>query len=135
MSLIKGQRQTHTILDFSDPNISKNKIKESLRILNIVHTCFNKKQLTIFDNFIKVGAYNIKLVLHENYDSKPKKLKQFGRFQIRLFEQEKEINLIKDYRFKGQSWVKDNTNHQLKIRDLVNGIVYCSKLNKLKLFL
>jgi hypothetical protein len=135
MSLVKGKRQENTILDFSEPKTSKNKIKESLRSLNIVYARCYKNNLTIFDNHIKVGNYSIKLVLNDRYDCQPKKLREFGRFQIRLFEQDKEINISKDYRFKKQQWIKDNINHQLKIKDLVDTIIYCGKLNKLKLFL
>jgi hypothetical protein len=135
MSLVKAKRKENMILDFSDSKISKNKIRKSLRLLRIKNVYCNKNNLTIYDNFVKVGTYNIKLVLHENYDNKPKRLRDFGRFQIRLFDQNKEIILNKDYRFKKQTWIKSNTHHSLTIRNLIDTIIYCNKLYKLKIFL
>jgi len=134
MSLIKATRQTTVILDFSN-KVTKNKIKESLRDNIILYTYYNKNKRIIFDNFIKVGDYNIQLVLDDAYDCKPKKLREFSHFQIRLFELGKEINIKTDYRFKKQKWIKDNNEHQLKIRDLVETILYCKRLNNLKIFL
>ena len=135
MSLVKAKRKENTILDFTDSKITKNKIRESLRLLRIKNVYCNKSNLTIYDNFVKVGTYNIKLVLQENYDNKPKKLKDFGRFQIRLFDQGKEVILDKDYRFKKQLWIKSNINHGLTISNLIDTIIYCNKLHKLKIFL
>lgn len=135
MSLIKGKREVNTILDFSDPNISKNKIKEAVRFLKIVNVTVGKDNLTIFDNFVKVGSYNIKLVLQENYDNTPKKLSEYGKFQIRIFENNKEIKLQNDYRFKKQNWIKLNICHNLKIKYLIETIIYCQRLNNIKAFL
>jgi hypothetical protein len=135
MSLVKGKRQTNTILDFSGNETSRNKIRESLRLIKISNVSSQKNNLTIFDNVVKVGTYNIKLVLQEDYDNSPKKLKEFGRFQVRLFEFDKEINLKRDYRFKKQKWVKSNLDSGLKIKELIDTIFYCNRLHKLKLFL
>lgn len=138
MTLIKGKRESITILDFSSGNVSKNKIKESLRNLRLKDTCaHDSKTLTIFDNYIKVGMYDIRLNLQEDYEahSSLKRLREYGGFQISISELGKEININKDRRFKSQYWVKENVKNRIRCSNLVDAIFYCSRLNNLRLFL
>lgn len=138
MTLIKGKRERITILDFSSGNVSKNKIKESLRSLRLKDTSAkDNKILTIFDNYIKVGMYDIRLNLQEDFTSRnsSKKLQEYGGFQISISELDKKININKDGRFKSQYWIKNNSKNRLRSNHLADAIFYCSRLDKLRLFL
>lgn len=137
MTLIKSRREHITILDFSDGELSKNMIQQSLRKTKIAEISKdNKKTFTIFDNYIKVGMYDIKLVFQEDGIKKSSKhLREFGKFQVSIDESNKEINLYNDKRFKGQGWLKDNKSGSLRVNSLVEAIYHCYRLNKLKLFL
>jgi hypothetical protein len=138
MTLIKSRREHITILDFSNGELSKNMIKQSLRKTKIANASKeNKKTFTVFDSYIKVGMYDIKLVFQEDDSVKKptQPLREFGKFQISIIESNKEINLHSDKRFKGQIWLKDNKNSNLRINSLIEAIYHCYRLNKLKLFL
>lgn len=138
MTLIRSKRENITILDFSSGKVSKNKIKQSLRNIKIVDV-YNQdtKVLTITDNYIKVGMYNIKLMLPTDYNpnKSSKHLRDFGCFQVGIFESNQQINLQKDKRFSSQYWIKPNRNNTLRLPNLTDIIYYCYRLNKLKLFL
>lgn len=138
MTLIRSKRENITILDFSSGKVSKNKIKQSLRNIKTVDV-YNQdtKILTVTDNHIKVGMYNIKLILPTDYspNKSSKHLREYGSFQVVIFESGKPINLQKDGRFKNQYWIKPNSKNDLRIPNLTDIIYYCHRLNKLKLFL
>lgn len=138
MTLIRSKRENITILDFSSGKVSKNKIKQSLRNIRVVDV-YNQdtKILTIPDNYIKVGMYNIKLILSGRYipDKSSKHLREYGCFQVSILEANEPINLKKDGRFKSQYWIKLNSNNVLRLPNLTDIIYYCHRLNKLKLFL
>jgi hypothetical protein len=137
MSLCKIKHEQRVILDFSDRSITKNLIQNSIRRAEILGLAnVSKTEVLCIENEIKVGPYYIQLVLdyNENYH----KLRDYGLFQIRIFEcikTRQEINTSKDYRFKNLEWIKNNNESKIRIKDLIEVIFYCNRLNKLKAFL
>lgn len=134
MSAIKSKYECKEILDFSVGKITKSSILKSLRQADFVQKYYNKNGvgLTYVENEIVVGMYKIHLLLRFNNEAK--KLRQYGKFQVIICDNQI-IDLSKDFRFKSQSWVKLNKKNKLTISNLVDIILYCKKLDKLKIFL
>lgn len=139
MSVSRVKHENKVILDFSDCRISKNSITQSLRDVEVLGTYHDDKTLdTIIDNEIKIGMYSIVLLLNSStLNFNVRHLRQCGPLTIRLYENStgREINLNKDYRFKTQNWAKKNFEGQIKIKDLIEAIIYCNRLDKMKSFL
>lgn len=135
MSAIKSKYEHKTILDFSDKKVTRNSIQKSLRQAEFIQTYYENSgvSLTYIDNEIIVGMYKIRLFL--DVVDGAKKLRDYGRFQISIQGGSKWINLTRDSRFKSQTWIKSNENNQLNISHLVDIILHCQRLDKLKSFL
>lgn len=134
MSAIKSKYECKEILDFSVGKITKNSVLKSLRQADFIQKYHSKSGagLTYVENEIVVGMYKIHLLLRFNSDAK--KLRQYGKFQVVICDNQI-IDLTKDFRFKSQIWVKPNKKNKLTITNLVDIILYCKKLDKLKIFL
>lgn len=145
MTAVKCKQEYKTLLDFSKPTrrVSKNLVKQLLRQAEMpaYRKCDNEVIHTNYE--INVGAYHIHLLFNEDGPDVKKKLRDYGSFTYELYErvlnrpEDDEIqNIIwveRDRRFKSQYW--SNRNKCLRIKDLVNLIVYCSRLSNLKAFL
>src|SRR5271154_3803299 len=143
MTAIKAKVESRTILDFSNGKCSKNKIKRALRQCEFTH-CKKDAQsneVIVFRNFIKVGMYTILINLPLDSSSNCSKLKQYGDFEIVIWDNEltffkiSAIPLKEDPRFSSQYWVSHNTFGQLRITHLIDIIAHCYRLNKLRAFL
>lgn len=144
MSLIKGKQEFRTILDFSREKLSKNKIKEALRqveVLEVVHRDEDSTN-TFVENFINVGMYQIRLLFpYLDACNNRSRLKEYGKFRIGIYERSSfgksmhNISLAKDRRFKQQYWVELNKDYNLRINNLVDIIMYLHRLDQLKMFL
>lgn len=140
MTAIRSKLESRIILDFSNGKYSKNKIKQALRqceVINILEGEDNNEWL-VYDNQIKVGMYTIVLHLPLDCPSTYNKLKDYGDFEITIFDtsyRENSINLRKDSRFRDQYWVSHNFFGKLRIKHLVDIISHCKRLDKLKAFL
>lgn len=137
MSLVKGTQEFRTILDFSKGKISKNMIKSALRSAEVLEYIKSEDHFIWIDNHIKIGMYQIELQFYERITIDPRhKLREYGSFDIVISEKHKNgyniINRNKDIRFKSQYWAK---NHKLRMKDLVDVIVFMRRLNNLKAFL
>ena len=137
MSLFKGGYEARSILDFSKGKISKNFIGQLLRKTEIIEY----DQSIFIDNYISVGMYKIHLFFVEPPSHEPSPLKKCGEFSVAIFEVNhknnvsQHISLSKDIRFKNQYWVSLSYKSQLKIKNLIDIIMYVKRLNNLKLFL
>lgn len=142
MSLIKAKQEARIILDFSKGKISKNLIKQSLRETEVVELHNNEDgQCTLIDNYIKVGMYDIHLNMNCPPTSDKNKLREYGCFRVAIYENSPINNVIKhinekhDRRFKDQYWVKLNQRGMLRIKNLIDIIMFTKRLNNLKMFL
>jgi len=137
MTLIKNSPEERTILDFSKGEISKNMIKSALRSAEVLEHIKSENSFTWIDNYIKIGMYQISLQFYErNLVNSRRKLREYGSFDIVISERYRGDNAIidrnKDVRFKSQYWIK---NHKLRMKDLVDVIMFIKRLNNLKAFL
>lgn len=136
MSAIKSEHEFRTIINIKSNKISEYKVKKILRETNVLSWESTAQKFTSIDNQIDIGIYRISLILND----KPfaKKLKDYGKFTIRIFElypgTETEIDLRKDYRFKKYEWIRKNECGSFCINDLVKAILDCHKLDSLKIF-
>lgn len=141
MSAIQIKQETKTILNFND-KLSKRNIYNSFKEIDFVSSYYSDedkpKCLVLVNNDINVGMYKIRVSLLDIL-SDNKKLYQHKNFKIAIFENsnklKKEINLKKDLRFKFYKWGQANDAWHLSIKDLVNVIYLCSKLDDLKSYL
>jgi hypothetical protein len=132
MTVSKIKFEKRTILDLTqEERLSKNKISKLLRDIEIIS--LDPINHILFDNSIKIGAYNIKLVLNSSHEG-ANKLKRYGHFAVRVYENFKEVNVERDRNFKDVDWVERNKELNLRITDLVDVILYCKRLDNLYLF-
>lgn len=133
MTASRVKHESKTILDLSKERLSKNKVIKLLRETEIKTSVDDPG--TYIDNDVRVGIYSIKLLLSPGNGPR---LKNYGRFGIRLYEIKRdgpqEIYIEKDPNFKSNDWVKRNAKYELRTNDLVSAILYCKRLDKLKLF-
>jgi hypothetical protein len=144
MSLVKGKQEFRTILDFSEGKLSKNKVKNALRKVEVreLVRLENSNTLCLVENDIRVGMYQIRLSF-SSFDSTHtrSKLREYGGFRVNIYERNRKgntiqyINLSRDKRFHHQKWAKLNHDYAIRIKNLVDIIVYVSRLNQLKMFL
>jgi len=145
MTAVKCKQEYKTLLDFSKSKrrVSKNLVKKLLRQVEVTSYREDNKDIIHTSYHIIVDNYKIRLILNplQEYGCaapahKNNTLKQYGSFMIELSEKltthYKSIN-PRDYRFKTQYWVE--FLRPTRINDLVNAVVYCSRLSNLKAFL
>lgn len=129
---------TNQILDFNKPKISKNYVVNSLRKSDFTTylTDYDSNSVIFLEHVVKVGMFEIQLILTPTCRSS--NLRDYGKFFVKIFELKplgrREILLIADERFSAQPWSLKNFNKWIRIKDLVDIILYCHKLNKLKMF-
>jgi len=138
MSLVKSRQEFRTILDFSKGELTKNKLKFALRQIEILE-CEECKDTTILIvSGIRIGMYHIDLILGE-FGSTKTPLRKYGKFRVNIYEVHKDIDyryifLPNDERFKNQYWSKLNKKSDLRIKNLIDIIMYLKRLNNLKAF-
>lgn len=141
MTAIKATSERRTILNFSDEDCSKNRIKQSIRKCEIVGLKQGDEdhEFTLYSNEIKVGMYTVVLELPFDSSLNWHKLKDYGDFQISIYDSSDSkspcIDLKKDSRFKNRYWVANNFFGKLRIKHLIDIVAHCHRLNKLKCFL
>lgn len=130
---------TNETLDFSKPKISRNHVVMSLRKADFTTylTDHDNNSVIFLEHVVKVGMFEIQLILSPA--SRSPNLRDYGKFFVKIFElkpmcKRKEIFLIMDERFKNQEWALKNFHKWIRIKDLVNIIMYCHKLDRLKMF-
>lgn len=147
MTVSRINQEYRTILDFSKDKISKNFIQQALRQIEVLDFNIKKEEsptqtVTVINNDIKIGMFVVRLVLRDGFIRKSKftaqKLRSYGKFHIKIYEQSvrstNELNLTEHTLFKDQQWVDKSQNNELGIKDLVDAISYCSRLNRLRMF-
>jgi hypothetical protein len=142
MSLVKSKQEFRTILDFSKGKLSKNKIKNSLREAEVLEYTQHGDAISFVTNDIQIGMYQIRLCFYSvNAEQSRNRLKEYGGFRVAIYERHRRsnaiqhINLDKDKRFNGQYWTKINKGYNLRMKHLVDIIMFTNRLNKLKMFL
>jgi hypothetical protein len=142
MSLVKGKQEFRTILDFSYKKISKTRIAQALRdveVLELIHSQ-ESNTYTFIENEIIVGMYQIRLFFNKKeLDQNRTRLKEYGGFGVAIYERKhsalQNINLQRDKRFNNQAWVELNGQHKIRAKTLVDIILHLRRLNYLKMFL
>ncbi len=139
MSVLKGRLEYRVILDFSRGKISKNLVKRSLRQTQFLDAIHNGDDITLIENCIKVGMYQIDVLPYTLSIQARCQLKDYGGFAVHIREPKQGkmevIAIYRDPRFKRRYWVEKDRNYRLRTNDLVNIITYCRRLNDLKAFL
>lgn len=135
MTAIRINTEHKTILDFSDSKFSKHEIIRKLKSADFIEFKNNgKSSRTYLEYDIKIGIYTIFVGLFHT-QSCGKKLKDYDRFFITIYEGNNIINDSIDTRFSSESWILANSKRRLKISHLAAAIMFCSKLHNLKSFL
>lgn len=140
MSIVKSKHEERVILDFSKEPISKSLVIQSLRQAEVVEMYKSETSdfTTFVDNFIKIGMYEIQLLLNGTPTAERTKLKNYGDFRINIVESiphSKSFRYLKlnaDTRVCNQYWAK---NKDLRSKHLVDVILHLKRLNNLKMFL
>lgn len=119
------------ILNFSRDRISKSFVRQTLRKTQFDHIIHDDKRSEIVINHITVGMYHIQLILPACGG-----LKKFT-IQIRdsINVHKGPINLNKDGRFNTQSWSGTNLDNPINANNLIDVIMHCHRLSKMKAFL
>ena len=89
---------------------------------------------TLFENHIKVGMYDIIIIIPWDSPQNWNRLKQYNDFEVEIWDS-KNIDIKKDGRFKEQEWVKYNSFGNLKPKHLADIIAHLIRLNRLRAFL
>lgn len=139
MTAIRALEEQRTILDFSYGKCSRNKIRQSLNSCYLTSLDEHENDgVTLYNNTIKVGMYNIEIKLPFDLVG-PRKLKEFRDFEIAIYDSHepnaKPIDLKRDQRFRNQDWVGLNFFGKLRVKHMVEIIAHCQRLNRLKAFL
>jgi hypothetical protein len=146
MSLIKGKQEFRTILDFSSKDkVSKNKVKDAIRKAEVREYTISEEDsnnYTFIGNDITVGMYQVRLIFEYLDAGRDRmRLRDYGGFRVAIYERCRKtnaiqnINLSNDKRFRDQYWVKLNQDYQVRMKNLVDVIMYLRRLNSLKIFL
>lgn len=132
MSLVKGKQEHRTILDVSKhKKVSKNFVRQSLRKAEVLDT----NGLKFVLNEIKVGIYHIYLDFPEIDSFKPRhRLREYRGVGVHICSGQEEILLDTDKRFCEQRWSDAAHHYAMRLDDLVDAVVHCSRLNKLRVF-
>lgn len=129
MTVSKMKHENKIVVDFSDDKINRCKVSKKLRETEILILSDDR----YIDNNVKVGAYNILLLLKEKHNVK--RLRKYGPFGIRIFQEKsgevKEIKMDRDINFRENDWAKRN---ELHIYNLIDAILYCKKMDELSIF-
>ncbi len=138
MSVSKVTHEFRTIIDIGSQKVSESKVKKILRETTILSWENSNHKLIHIDNQIDIGIYRIVLLIDNHKSLSSVRLKDYRSLKIRVYElfadRVQEIDLKRDYRFKGYSWIKKNELNIFNMTDLVDAILTCHKLDSLKVF-
>lgn len=140
MTANKVKHEFRTISNFNSEALTKNKVYKILRETKVPSRECTETTKTCIDNQIDLGTYIIRLEFnHSRIEAiNPDRLKDYGRFNIRIYEncqgELSEINLRKEPLFKGRDWVNRNLTRSFRISDLVEAIWFCRRLHQLRAF-
>jgi hypothetical protein len=143
MSKVRVKFERKSELDLGQGKISKNRVKQALRQWTVPEVIFENNDCIYIDNCIQVGMYEICIIPKMKsgckfFDDPKTKLKDYGGFSIEIFERKndklKAIQCHRDGRFKEQKWVSIVYTYNVRIKDLLEMILHCSRLNNLRVF-
>jgi hypothetical protein len=137
MSLVKAKLKEKDVLNFSSDKISKRYIRQALRRAEVIDIDYSDNDTILINNYITVGMYKIRIIPSQISTTKRTRLKEYGGFCVEVWEQgskEKWIDIRKDPLFRDQNWIEKSWHHGLYITHLVDVILHCSRLNKLRAF-
>jgi len=131
MTTVKSIVEHRDILNFNRDSISKSFVRQTIRKTKFDHIVQGEAMTVIVINHITVGMYHIQLCLGAHGG-----LRNFT-VQIRdsLNVYKGPINLNKDSRFNTQNWSRTSLDNRLNTENLVDIIMHCHRLNKMKVFL
>jgi len=128
MSVIKGKKEDKLLLDFSDQQYSKNKIRKSLKAAEVTTVISDGKMNRFIQYYIKVGMYTVWLWLPANANGKLKDCD----IQFSIHDNKGALPIMSDGRFRNQYWTRFES---VTINNLVDIIAHCQRLNGLNAFL
>ena len=141
MCLVKAKQEYRTILDVSErKRVSKNFVRQSLRKAEIYDFLIDGTTTKVLGN--EMGMYLIKIDFSYLDSSKPRRhLREYGGVGVTIFEGKqdnpnswKAVRIERDKRFCFKEWLVPAATYSLRLNDLVDVVVHCSKLNKLRVF-
>lgn len=143
MSMLKAKLESKVILDFSKGRVTKNRIRQALRKVEVLEHLKVNGVNTIRDNFIEVGMYRIQITPYALSTERRKHLREYGGIRVVIFDRSVEHGIVywtnttieRDKRFKHQPWTKLNKDYKIRIKHLIDIIYYCHRLNKMRAFL
>ena len=143
MSVVRARFEDKMILDFSEGKVTRNRIRQSLRDVEVIEQLQVGSIIMLRDNFIKVGMYKINIFPNAVSTEPRAHLRDYGSLGISIYEHRTRagqpywqiIEPRKDARFKKQLWVKRTKGFRIRIKHLEEIIYYCHKLNRLRAFL
>ncbi len=150
MSASRVEHKFEQTLDFSKPKLSKRYVSRVLKTTNFNNVVIDAStgNITRIEHEVKVGMYVIHVILpSERIGKSFKCLHDYKKMhteisKVNTTKEQKKINLLRDNLFVNQRWVHKNhrpINHTcggwIKINDLVNAILYCNRISRLKAFL
>ena len=148
MSASKVRHKFVQILDFSKPKLSKRYVAKVLKAAPFDGVAFDAHtgNITCTEHEVKVGVYKIHIILPFSLHRQSyKHLRDYKKINIDISmigvsdleeEENKKINLLRDKLFVSQKWAwKNSRGGWISIKDLIDAILYCSRLSRLKAFL
>jgi hypothetical protein len=140
MTMVRCKVEHKTILDFSKGKVTRNRIRQSLRKIEVVEKIQTNKCLTFRENWIEIGMYRINIIPYTISAEPRRHLREYGGMAINIQEKTNShrwiiIHPSLDNRFSEQCWVALNNSYMIRIKHLIDIIYHCHKLNKMRAFL
>lgn len=124
-------KQVVRIIDLNTQQLNKSKIAKILRETKFQSIQHQESTIVVINNEINLGLYSIKLSFqHSKVDVKKERLREYGKFDIRIFYKNQEIKVLKDPMFKTQAWIRE----PICINELIEAINYCARLDRLNAY-
>jgi hypothetical protein len=134
MTLANSVMKQKVIIDFGNEIYSKEQIKGVLASCPIIRIQqIGAKDFIIYSNIIKIGTFQIALILPLDAAPGWHLLSEYGDFMMYVYDPFC-VDLDQDSRFKDQTWVSKNCFGKLRVKHLVNAIYFCMRLSALKAF-
>lgn len=143
MSMVRAKLERKVILDFSKGKVTKNRIRQSLRKVELVEYLEVNDVGVIRDNIIQVGMFQIHIYPYALSTEPRNRIKEYGGLGFLIYERKidscgaswHKIKLARDKRFPNKQWLKLNKLYRIRMKHLVEIIHHCYRLDRLRIFL